>query len=172
MSLTNVFNMLSDKKSGDFVVIQRETLGTLLNLLYESVGDQGSMSMRLLETLFEEIEHKIVPYNTFQGVDYTVMLVGATMDKLHVKSINLIKDIRSVTSLGLREAKDIVDGIFDNNSYAYLKTNDASKVFKTVSAVRGYGYHVVVYKGAEVIYDYRKDDDIAPLLGGMPVPVV
>ena len=44
------------------------------------------------------------PLSTFQGI------VSGVLGKVTDKKINVIKEVRAATSLGLKEAKDLVEG--------------------------------------------------------------
>ena len=60
--------------------------------------------------------------------DFTIMLVSAGD-----KKINVIKEVRAVTSLGLKEAKDLVEGA-PKELKAGVNKNDAEEVKKKFEA--------------------------------------
>ena len=60
--------------------------------------------------------------------DFTIMLVSAGD-----KKINVIKEVRAVTSLGLKEAKDLVEGA-PKELKAGVKKNEAEEIKKKLEA--------------------------------------
>lgn len=159
MTYQNLQDMLNGDAAGEYIVIPRVTLGTILDLLYESVGDQGPMALRLLETLMIEMENKIIPYNRFGNTEFTVIITGEVNNNGTAKMINLIKEIRRNSGLGLNESKVITDGIKLGKRYTYQRTNDKHKVFEAVTQLREFGYNYVVYKDNNVIFDSKDSDD-------------
>ena len=64
-----------------------------------------------------------------EKTEFTVVLTGAGANK-----INVIKVVREVTSLGLKEAKDLVDGAPKNVKEAVAKADAEAAVKKLVEA--------------------------------------
>lgn len=173
MTYQNLQDMLNGDAAGEYIVIPRVTLGTILELLYESVSDQGPIALRLLETLMIEMENKIVPYNQFGNAEYTVVITGEAETSSQVKVINLIKEIRRNTSLGLKESKDITNDIRSGKPYTYQRTNNRAKVAEAVDQLRNFKYHFTIYRGTTVIFDSRiSDTDLFPPDSATPEPVV
>lgn len=168
MTDRQLIDSLKTGMANDYVIIPRLTLGTILDLASVCVQAQGELATRLFYEYLKEIEHRIVPYEKVDEVEYSVLVTGIDGSP---KIIDMIKQIRHMTGLGLKEAKDVVDGFPKNVNYTFGKATTARKMLEWVSLVRSLGYHVVVYKGETVIFNSREDDDTSGLMMEIPAPI-
>lgn len=183
MSLNKLQNILN-RTGYDNVVMPRQSFVTLIELLRDSVADQGPIALKLLSRLLEQLSEDIEIANKAEPVDasklqpvlppvpekkYILSITGLAVPKERIKIISLIKDLRRVLDLGLKEAKDWAAEIANGAIKQYMWSLNIDTIRLHVQNLRDYGYHIQVTFADDVIYD-SQDPNNDDLMNLVPIP--